>query len=127
MSNVALDASAILAVINGEPGAEIVAPRLRGAIVSSVNLAEVLSKAGDLKMTLESMKWVIDGLRVDIVGFDKESAYMTGSLRESTRSAGLSLGDRACLALGMLRKIPVLSAEKSWRRLGLDVEVVVIR
>ena len=127
MSSVVLDASAILAVINREAGAEIVVPRLRGAIVSSVNLAEILSKAGDLKMTLESMKWVIDGLRVEIVGFDEESAYVTGSLREATRSAGLSLGDRACLSLGLLRKIPVVTAEKSWRGLGLDVEVVQIR
>ncbi len=126
MSSAILDASAILAVIGREKGVELVTPHLPGALVSTVNLAEVFSKASDKGVTLEAMKWMIEGLRVETVPFDEQLAYITGSLRDTTRSAGLSFGDRACLALGQVRRRPVLTAETRWSDLALDIEVVQI-
>lgn len=121
MSSVVLDASAILCVMRKEPGAEKVIPHLPTAIASAVNLSEVFAKAKDVKMTLAGMKWVIEGMKFTAVPFDEEQAFIAGSLRESTRDNGLSLGDRACLALGWKQKLPVLTTEKDWR--GLDVGV----
>lgn len=122
-----MDASAILAIIGKESGAEVASKHVAGALVSAVNLAEVFSKTRDMKVTLEAMKWMVEGLRLVSVPADDELAYMIGSLREPTRKLGLSLGDRACLALGIMRRLPIITAENTWAKAGLDVEVVQIR
>ncbi len=123
-----LDASAILAVINAEPGAEKLTPELlREAVCSTVNLAEVQAK-------LVTRGWSPDDAWEDAtspireaVPFSSEQAKIAGSLVAVTRQRGLSLGDRACLALGLSLRAPIFTAEKVWSKLKLGVRVHVIR
>jgi len=123
-----LDASAILAVIYGEHGAEKLTPELlANSLVSAVNLAEVHSK-------LVARGWDIvqawddsTGVMGQILPFTTEQARTAGSLVLTTRSLGLSLGDRACLALALEHKAPVYTAERSWKNLKLDLRINLIR
>jgi len=123
-----LDASAILAVVGGEPGADKLTPELLArAVGSTVNLAEVQTK-------LVSRGWTSDQAWEDatspvreVVSFDEEQARIAGDLVTQTRHLGLSLGDRACLALGMALKLPVYTAEKAWKKLKVGVRIHVIR
>jgi len=123
-----LDATAILAVINAEPGAEKLTPDLlAGAVGSAVNLAEVQTK-------LVSRGWTSDEAWEDatspireVLPFDEEQARMAGDLVTQTRHLGLSLGDRACLALGIALKVPVYTAEKAWKKVKVGVRIHVIR
>jgi ribonuclease VapC len=128
MTKIVLDASAILAVIGGEPGAEKLTPDLLArAVVSAVNLAEVQTK-------LVSRGWTSDQAWEDatspvreVASFDEEQARAAGDLVKHTQQLGLSLGDRACVALGIALKLPVYTAEKAWKKLKLNVKVHVIR
>ena len=128
MNRVVLDATAILAVINGEPGQEKLTPNLlAGALSSTVNLAEVQAK-------LVSWGWSADDAWEDAttpireaMPFTTEQAKIAGSLVVLTKPLGLSLGDRACLALGIALKAPVYTAEKAWTKLKLGIRVYVIR
>ncbi len=128
MSRVVLDASAILAVVNAEPGAEKLTPELlREAVCSTVNLAEVQAK-------LVTRGWPPDDAWEDAtspireaIPFSDEQAKTAGSLVAVTRQLGLALGDRACLALGLSLQAPVYTAEKLWSKLKLGVRVHVIR
>ena len=123
-----LDASAILAVIVGEPGQEKLTPRiLAGAVISTVNLAEVQGK-------LESLGWTSDeawedatGLLRKAIPFDEQQARAAGSLLGQTRALRLSLGDRACLALAMALRAPVYTAERLWKRVKVGIPIHVIR
>ena len=126
MSSAVLDASAILGVIFKEEGYERVMIYLTSALVSSVNLAEVVSKAVDKHMTCEAIRWMIRGLQIQPVPFDEELAFITGSLREPTRALRLSLGDRACLALGLQTKLPVLTFDRRWQDAEVGVAVKLI-
>jgi ribonuclease VapC len=122
-----MDASAILAIIGKEPGAEIASQYVAGGLVSSVNLAEVFSKSRDMKIPLDALRWMVQGLGLQSIPADDEIAFVVGSLREPTRAEGISLGDRYCLALGMIRRLPVITTEEQWSKAGLDVEIVKIR
>jgi ribonuclease VapC len=128
MSEIVLDASAVLALIHQEPGHErLTAAVLAKAVVSAVNLAEVQSK-------LVSRGWASEEAWEDatspvqeVVPFNEEHARMAGDLILQTRHLGLSLGDRACLALGMVLKVPIYTADTRWKKLGLGIRVQVIR
>lgn len=122
-----LDASAVLAAFNQEPGAEFVASLFGRAGVSTVNLAEVLSRLSDLGSDpLDAMKR-LERAGLAVIPFDESQAVAAGSLRTQTRRLGLSLGDRACLAAAMALDVPVVTADRAWRELNVTVEIVVIR
>jgi PIN domain nuclease of toxin-antitoxin system len=125
--NVVLDASAVLAVAFAEPGAEIVIPRLPFALLSAVNLAEATTRAVDRGKPLADVQESLATLPIAVVPFDADQAYAASSLRPLTRLLGLSLGDRACLALASLRQLPVLTADRSWAAVDLAVSVEFIR
>jgi ribonuclease VapC len=128
MNRIVLDASAILAVINGEPGAEMLTPALLAhAAGSAVNLAEVQAKLVSRGWTSEQAWEDATSPLREVLSFDEEQARMAGDLITQTHQLGLSLGDRACLALGIALKLPVYTAEKSWKKLKLSVPVHVIR
>ena len=128
MSSIVLDASAILAVIIGEPGQEKLSPSLLAdAVISTVNLAEVQGK-------LESLGWTPDeawedstGLLREAIPFTEPHARAAGELLAQTRSLGLSLGDRACLALGIALNAPVYTADRTWKKLKPGIPIHVIR
>ncbi|GAA0592403.1 type II toxin-antitoxin system VapC family toxin [Caenispirillum bisanense] len=114
MSDAVLDASAVLALMTREAGHEAVLAVMPGALVSAVNLAEVLAKLHDRGMPPEVARRLTDALGLVTVDFDAEAAAETARLRDATRAAGLSLGDRACLALARRRGCPALTADAAW-------------
>jgi ribonuclease VapC len=128
-----LDASALLAHLRREPGSDAVTDAIgRGATISAVNLAEVLSRAGDRGADPEGLAGDLTeaGLlhgAVVVEPFTAEDAAAVARLRSATRGAGLSLGDRACLALGERLEAPVLTADRAWSELDVSVDVLVFR
>lgn len=124
-----LDASALLAAFFDEPGAEVVAERMNGALMSAVNLSEVVAKLTDRGAAREQITEIIAQLDIEIVSHDGAQAMTAGLLRRETRSSGLSLGDRACLALAIERRAVALTGDRAWLALAepLKVEVVAIR
>ena len=122
-----LDASAVLAVINTEPGGEIVTEALPGAAISAVNYAEVISKLTDYGLTESEVREAANLLGLRVIPFDAEAALVSGLMRAATKHKGLSLGDRACLAQGRISGEPVLTADRAWNGLDLGVEIRVVR
>ena len=129
MPRAVLDASAILAALFREPGAEVVEACYEEGIVSSVNLSEVVSKLSDRGMSSTKAREFLSNLGLAVRPFDERLAYIAGSLRDATRSSGLSLGDRACLALGLAEAAPVVTADKKWAEVSeaVGVEVILAR
>jgi PIN domain nuclease of toxin-antitoxin system len=127
VSSVVLDASAVLAVIFAETGAEVVIPRLPGALLSAVNLAEVVGKSLESGLPLETARREIERLPLQVIPLAEEQAYLAASLRPATLAAGLSLADRACLALARMRQAVALTADRQWKAIEIGVEVVLIR
>jgi len=128
MNRIVLDASAVLAVLNGEPGAEkLTTQLLKTGTICTVNLAEVQSKLVDRGLDPDEAWDALRGAVPDAVAFTPEHARVAGALIAQTRPLGLSLGDRACLALGLDLKAPIYTADRSWRNLKLGVRIHVIR
>jgi PIN domain nuclease of toxin-antitoxin system len=122
-----LDASALLALINEENGHEKVANYLPEACVSTVNFSEVVSILYGISMPHKEIKQLMNDLVHSVIPFDEMQAYQTAELKSLTKVKGLSLGDRACIALGKIKNIPVITADKVWSTIKLDVEIILIR
>ena len=127
MASFVMDASAILAMVHGEPGEDIVRRNLPGSIVSAVNVAEIGARLADHGIGETTIRDSIAATGLEIVRFDAELAFASASLRAATRRQGLSLGDRACLALAQQRGMAVLTADRAWSRLDLGITVELIR
>lgn len=127
MTDVVLDSSAILAVFLEEPGRDLVVSRLFQAQTCSVNLTEVITKMLGRGVAIFDVEETVAELCGQIIDFDRDLALQAGLLHAATRHKGLSLGDRACLALAMREKLPVMTADRAWADLDLGVEVVLIR
>lgn len=122
-----LDASALLAYLQQEPGGETVKAVIEGAAMSTVNWSEVVQKtAGPADETAE-IRRSLQFLGLTFAPFSSAQAETAGRLREKTGSFGLSLGDRACLALGIDTGETVYTADRAWLRLALGVDVAAIR
>jgi PIN domain nuclease of toxin-antitoxin system len=122
-----VDASAVLAFLLAEPGAEKVAPHLGAAWMSSVNVAEVAQRCWRLGRDPDPYldRLFAAGLRV--ADADLLAARLAADLERTTRPYGLSLADRFCLALGLDRSLPVLTADRPFASLGLPLTIVLIR
>jgi PIN domain nuclease of toxin-antitoxin system len=127
MNKVILDASALLALINRETGSDVVAEAMPHAIISAVNLAEVASVLVRIGIPTHEIEVLLKSLVSVVENFNEEQAYATAKLKTQENTDGLSLGDRACLALGMLKNIPVLTADKAWDKLKNSGKIKVIR
>lgn len=127
MSEVVLDASAVLAAVLQERGYEAVAALKTRALVSAVNYTEVRSRLIDLGLDRAAIDQVVGLVNMVVVDFDAGQAVMAAELRPATRKAGLSLGDRACLALAGSRNIVALTADRAWQTIDLPVEVQLVR
>jgi PIN domain nuclease of toxin-antitoxin system len=127
MAKVVLDSSAIIALLREEVGAETVAQALDGARLCTVNLSEIVGKMAELGLPVDAVGQMMADLAVQVVDADEDLAWRAGALRPTTREAGLSLGDRFCLALAQREGARVLTADRAWAGLDLDVEVVLIR
>ena len=129
MNKVVLDTSAVLAYLFEEAGAEQVSPVLETAsgLISSVNFAELVSKLTDQGMPPVIIRETLFGLELELVPYDEEQAFITGELRTVSKAYGLSQGDRACLALGIVKQLSVLTANRIWLNVPVRTEVRVIR
>jgi ribonuclease VapC len=128
VNKIVLDASALLSVLNGEPGADKLTPELLSIAVSStVNLAEIQSKLVDRGIRPDHAWTATMAPVAEAIPFTAELAKAAGSLIAETRGLGLSLGDRACLALGLALQAPVYTADRSWKNLKLGLRIHVIR
>ncbi len=127
MEPVVLDASALLALLGSEAGQESVQAALPGAVINAVNLAEVVGRLADHGMPEQEIREALVGLGLDVRAFGEEEAWHAGMSRPVTRAAGLSLGDRACLATGASLALPVLTADRQWATLALQIEIRLIR
>jgi PIN domain nuclease of toxin-antitoxin system len=115
-----------LALLHKELGADSVAEKLPNAVISTVNLAEVVTKLVDAGMPLDEARNAVDTLGLRYLSFEASTAFQVAGLHKHTRSLGLSLGDRACLATGAEQNMPVVTAERSWSNLtaGVDIELI---
>jgi PIN domain nuclease of toxin-antitoxin system len=121
-----LDASALLALMLGEPGADAVQAVMTDARISAVNLSEVVAKLQDRGVPEEVITTSLRELDLDILAFDEEQALHAGLLRRATRGQGLSLGDRACLAAAAATGATAITTDRAWNLadLGIGIEVV---
>jgi PIN domain nuclease of toxin-antitoxin system len=126
---VVLDASAVLAYLQDENGSEKVDVVLSEgrAIISAVNLAEVVGKLLEAGLPESSVKVVMENLELQIEPLDDKQAWKTGMLRMSMREFGLSLADRACLALAHIKKLPIVTTDKQWDKLKTDIKIIQLR
>ena len=122
-----LDASALLALLFKEPGHGSVAEAADGALASTVNLAEVLARFVRDGHPVAAVVRELEIYAVEWVPCDHLQAAEVAALWPLTRHAGLSLADRACLALALDRDLPVLTADRVWTELGLPLDVRLIR
>ena len=121
------DTSAVLAVIFGESGGEKL-PALWADgdnLMSAVNYAELVAKLNERGMSDAEVVTVLEGVPLTLVPFDEATALASGLLRTATRALGLSLGDRACIALAQARRAVVVTADKQWEKVaGLEVHLI---
>ncbi len=128
MVKAVIDASALLAFLKGESGAlnklEEILPK---SLISSVNFCEVATILDGLGMPEEIIEEVVEETISEIVPFDPSHAMLAAGLRELTKPYGLSLGDRACLALGLAYKLPVYTADRIWKEINIGIPIELIR
>lgn len=124
---IALDASALIAFLLGETSKEQVGDRLKGSCMSAINYSEVLSRFAKDGVDIQALGQMIRRSGVEIVPFAAEEALVAAELLTSTSHLGLSLGDRACLALALSRGVNALTADKIWMRLDVGIGVECIR
>ena len=122
-----LDTSAFLAVFKNEPGADKVAAVMHDCVMSSVNAAEVYSKLTEWGMPEAMRDQAFALVPARIIDFDAGLARLAGDLRAQTRSRGLSLGDRACLALARREGLPAVTADRAWAEVDTGVRISLIR
>ncbi|MBW4651307.1 MAG: type II toxin-antitoxin system VapC family toxin [Kastovskya adunca ATA6-11-RM4] len=122
-----LDASALLAWLQGEPGGEVVEPLLNQSVMSSINWAEVLQKSISRGVQREGMQADLEAIGLQILPFTALDAERVAQLYLPTQPQGLSLGDRACLALAESLNLPALTTDRVWGDLNLGIEIQVLR
>ena len=125
MNGYAIDASALLAFIFREKGADYVCDRLPLCRISAVNLAEVASILSDRGASDIAVSETLAELGIDCIQFDARQALVSASLRRETRAFGLSLGDRACLSVARTLGLAALTADRAWREAGRAAKVEV--
>jgi PIN domain nuclease of toxin-antitoxin system len=127
MTSVVLDASAVLALVRDEPGADKVATHVGRAAISAVNLQEVIKELLLSGLDEATTRELLDELRLDVRSHDVAAAYASAGLHAQTRQYGRGLGDRSCLALAIQLGVPALTADREWKQVkvkGLRIELI---
>ncbi len=127
MSAIVFDSSVLIAILRQEPGSEVGEQSLNEALISTVNLAEVATYFARDSVPPETIQEALASFPIEVVPFDREQGLITGYLYPACKSLGLSLGDRACLALAKSKSLPVLTADRAWLKLEVNVSVKSIR
>lgn len=117
----------MLCLLNAEPGSDRVAASLDGAAISAVNLAETAGKLRERGLDATEAREALSALPLDVRPFTEDQAFDAGALRPLTRPLGLSLGDRACLALAKEMNAVALTADREWLKLDIGVKVELVR
>jgi len=123
--SVVVDASAVFALLADEPGADKVRSVLSMSVMTAVNFSEVVAIYARSGIEAAVIEQSLGELNIEVVPLDRQLAFDTGLLRPICQNAGLSLGDRACLALAKQRHIPALTADRAWLRVAAEVGVEV--
>lgn len=119
------DASAVLAYLYDETGADKVELLLENSIISRINATEVLTKLAFDSLTISEAKETFDKLNLKVTEFDESLSLKAAELRPLTKHPGLSLGDRCCLALAILENLPAVTADRNWQGINLcTIEVI---
>jgi len=124
MTSVVLDASAVIALVRDEPGADRVAEHLGNAVISAVNLQEVVKALLLRGFEIDVIREILENLRLDIRSHDSEAAFASALLVGETAQYGRGLGDRTCMALGIALACPVLTTDREWKNVKVDGLVV---
>lgn len=127
MSAVVFDSWVLIAILRQEPGSEVGQQSLNDALISTVNLAEVATYLARNSLPPETSDRALTAFPIEVVPFARQQGLIAGCLYLACKSLGLSLGDRACLALAKSKNLPVLTADKAWLELKIDVSVSSIR
>ena len=127
MNRHVVDSSVVLIVLKSELGFESILPLLPRALISAVNVAECITVLVRDGTPPNDARESLASTQVIVAPFDRDLAEQTGALIAQTRHAGLSLGDRACLALGAREKLPVFTADRSWKGVNVGVEIQLVR
>jgi PIN domain nuclease of toxin-antitoxin system len=122
-----LDASAVLALLGEEKGYDLVQEALPNSVISTVNLSEVITKIAAQGVVKEVAMQILSLLGIKVIAFGQSDAWTSGFLYSEIKHLGLSLGDRACLALGFQLERIVLTADTAWQSLKLPVKIRLIR
>ncbi len=127
MADWVLDASAVVAFLKREPGSDYVAEHIERAVMTTVNFSEVVAKWVVRSNDPEGTRAVADALPCEIVAINRDIAMSAGLMIARTRSRGLSLGDRVCLAYAKSIGLPVLTTDQAWAEVDVGVDVRLIR
>ncbi len=127
MSAIVFDSSVVIAILKQEPGCSTAESFISDALISTVNMSEVASYLVRNSVPSDTIQEVLASFPIQVVPFDESLALQTGCLYSSCKHLGLSLGDRACLALAISRKLPVLTADQVWSKLDLGILIQVLR
>ncbi|MDJ0662661.1 MAG: type II toxin-antitoxin system VapC family toxin [Crocosphaera sp.] len=127
MSNYVLDASAILALLQKEPGHERINELLRESVISAVNLSEIITKLIEKNLLENEINLVLSYLNLDVISFNESLALSCARLRPLTRHLGLSLGDRACLGLAQQLNYTAITTDKAWGQLNIGISIEIVR
>ena len=129
MTSYIFDSSALLAVLNDEPGSKAAMEKSNNITMSSINIAEVMTILVRNGVNKLDAKRILESTVSNIIDFDFEQAITSGCIYTQTKGYGLSLGDRACLSLAKATKMPVLTADKVWAKLAnsLEIDFIIIR
>ena len=126
MANV-IDTSVILTILSGEPGSAPALSLSAGGVMSAVNLAEVITKCFEFGLPEDAAMDTINALGIEIVEFGQDQAILAGQLRAAAPKGVLSLGDRACLALAVLRQTKAVTGDRIWASLNIGCRIELIR
>lgn len=121
---VVVDSSAVLAILNSEPGADFIANHISDAVMSAVNLQEVAKKMLEAGADEDAVRRSVDRLGIDVLPHDREDALLAASLAPLTKKFGSGIGDRSCMALAIRLGVPAITTDRNWTRLeipGLEV------
>ena len=128
MASAVFDASAVIALLRGEAGAEIIAAHAGDAIISAVNLQEVVKALLVRGASATAARRMLDELHLEVRPHDENAAYAAAGLHEATRRLGSGLGDRSCMALAISEQLPAITTDREWRDLDIPgLEVILAR
>jgi PIN domain nuclease of toxin-antitoxin system len=126
-SDVVSDASAVLALLRGEEFLSFDPERIAGSWINAVNLSEVIARLRATGLSMGEADLATDTLELRVIAFDRTHAAVAGHMSTATRRAGLSLGDRACLATAIVLGVPAVTGDKAWASLDVGANVILIR